>query len=209
MSSRFLEAEPTELQTLARQLRPFIEALKPVYVSDHVASFEHERRQLPRLLEWDYAHGFAKARARVHAWQEELGVRVHLENFPSLFTTGLGQADFFSRLLPATGAGLLFDISNAVVARENCGAPVQEWFSSLREDQLHFHVAGYSSSGTTPAFLLDSHDCAPSAMSLQTVVDTLKATTHASRRTLVVERDANITREHWLADLQTVKACHA
>jgi uncharacterized protein (UPF0276 family) len=199
MNSRFLEQEPDILTPMATRLRYLIEELEPLYVSDHLGHFSHQGRRLPMVLELDYEAEYAATAERVKRWQDLLGQRLYVENFPSLFPAGRGQAAFYARLLAETGAGLLFDLSNAVVAERNGGLAASAWLP-LAAATTHFHVAGYTYENASPPVTLDTHDTNVSEESLAFV-----ALAGRTAATVTVERDANITEASWLEDLQAVR----
>lgn len=157
MFSRFIEAEEAALADMARRLRQLIDRVQPLYVSDHVARFSHQGRQLYHLAEIDYAADYEQVRRRVDNWQQLLGCQVLLENYPSILDGGRDAPRFFERLCRDTGAGVLFDISNAVCAHRNCGLPLDAWLPVI-DASRHFHVAGYNLSILQPHLVLDTHD---------------------------------------------------
>jgi hypothetical protein len=67
------------LSATAYRLRELIDRLRPLYVSDHVARFSHEGRQLYHLAEIDYLNDYARVRERVDWWQQALGCQLLLE----------------------------------------------------------------------------------------------------------------------------------
>ncbi|MFI5362135.1 MAG: DUF692 family multinuclear iron-containing protein [Elusimicrobiota bacterium] len=207
MNSHFLTRDAGELKALAAKVKSFARELRPMYVSDHLAVFSHEGRRLPFPQEVDYESDYALVRERVLAWQELLGAPLLLENYPSILDSGRAQAEFMGRLLKETGAELLFDFSNAVVARENCGAPLEAWEPLVR-GTLRFHAAGYRPAGTVPDFILDSHDCAPSGATLA-FLRRSKAQLQGRECSLVVERDANIDAAAWSTDIAAVAGAAA
>jgi hypothetical protein len=207
MNSQFLRRDPAELKVLAGKVRGFIRELKPLYVSDHMAVFSHEDRRLPFPQEIDYPHEYERTRDRVTMWQELLGTPLLLENYPSILDIGREQSSFLERLLSETGAELLFDFSNAVVARENCGAALADWTPLLRRAR-RFHLAGYRLAGTNPDIVMDSHDCAPSVDTLDFLMQS-KPLIDGRDCSIIVERDANIEIDSWAADIQAVKAALA
>lgn len=157
MFSKPLESDRETLERLGKRIRGYIEAMKPLYVSDHLLRFSYNNRSLYYLGEIDYEKDYDDVRRRVEQWQELLGVRLYLENYPSIMDGGWDAPEFYRRLSRETGAGVLFDASNAVVAQRNCGAPVDLWKDIIASAQ-HFHVAGYTSSFIEPDVFVDSHD---------------------------------------------------
>lgn len=195
MFSRFIERDEAELAAMGARLRLFAEELKPLYISDHITRFSVAGRSLALLSELDYEADERLVISRAAAWQDMVGARIHFENFPSVLPSGLLQPAFFSRVLAATGAGILFDLSNSLVAQANCGAPVEAWLD-LAKATGHMHASGFRRSDTIPPIVLDSHD-----VSLAEETHALIKTLAAPGKTLVIERDANIDVEAWDRDL--------
>ena len=104
-------------------------------------------------------------RERVDWWQQALGCQLLLENYPSIMDGGHDAPAFHERLYRDTGAGVLFDASNAVCAHLNCGVPLEAW-EGIIESSSHFHTAGYNLSILQPHLILDTHDQALSDLSL-------------------------------------------
>jgi len=190
MFSRFLENDQATLEALAERLRDYIAVLRPLYVSDHVATFTHQGRHLYHLAEVDYRSGYPALRARVQWWQQQLGVRLHLENYPSILEGGHDAPDFFARLMDDTGCGVLFDVSNAVCAQRNCGLPLDAWLP-VAARASHFHVAGYAESVLAPKLTLDTHDGDMAADTLAWL-QALHPLIDVPGHTLTYERDAAI-----------------
>lgn len=157
MFSKFIEGDEAELRDLGQRLRLLIDRLQPLYVSDHVARFTHEGRQLYHLAEIDYRADYEQVRRRVETWQQYLGRRLLLENYPSIMPGGHDAPAFFERLSRDTGAGVLFDVSNAVCSHLNCGLELEAWLPVIEASE-HFHVAGYNLSILQPHLVLDTHD---------------------------------------------------
>ncbi len=204
MSSQFINATRSDLCILANPIRRIIEATKPIYVSDHVAQFSYRNRSLPIPIEYDYDLVGNAIRA-VNMWQELLGTSLLLENFPSHDTAGTAQAAFFDALTSATGAGMLFDVSNAIVAQKNMGLSITEWDPLLCRTK-HFHMGGYSVTSEQPSIFIDSHD--------RKLSDDTRAAAQALFRTkindpgcttLTVEFDHNIDQYDWEQDLRWAK----
>lgn len=203
MRSKFLTRPREELAALAKRIRIFSDALSPAYVSDHLAVFEMQGRGLPLLTEVDYDHDFDTVRARSEAWQDLLGTRLLIENYPSILPVGLSQPDFLSRLCAESGTGILFDASNVVVSKFNTGLSLDRW-SQLAATSSHFHVAGYSASGTRPEFLRDTHN-EPVSDATCSYLAQLASTLGDQPKTISVERDANHSLDAWNQDLENVR----
>lgn len=208
MNSRFFERDAAQLDEMAARLRALIREVEPLYVSDHLARFTHDGRRTPMLLELDPERDYAEARARVAAWQERLGERLYIENFPSVLGDGNDQAGFYGRLVAETGCGVLFDFCNAVVAELNTGYAAHRWLPAIRQ-ATHFHTAGFRRTEGEPALVIDSHDSpiAPETLAFMRAFERERG--GLTGLTLVVERDANIEFEQWAADIQAVGGVHA
>lgn len=211
MNSRFIQRDAREIELLARTLKPWIAALRPLYISDHLASFFHEGRQLPFPMEVDYEGDYGLIKERFSSWQDLVGTPVLLENYASMLDSGRAQPDFLERLTAETGSGLLFDFSNAVVALENGGPALDRW-SSLISRTRHFHVSGFRKSDGDPVITIDSHDVDLAPESIAFIARSRAAWADRAERTLVVERDAPldvaIPRSSWREDLKRVReAC--
>lgn len=208
MNSRFVERDEAALDALAARLRILIAEVEPLYVSDHLARFTSQGRQLPMLLEFDGVRDFALARQRVAAWQDRLGQRLLIENFPSVLGDGKEQASFYARLVAETGCGVLFDFSNAVVAELNTGYAARNWLPVV-EAAEHFHAAGFRRTESTPTLVIDSHDGPPAPETLAFIADFERRRGGCTGITLVVERDANIELGPWSEDIRAVGGLHA
>ncbi|MFC4158566.1 methanobactin biosynthesis protein MbnB [Chitinimonas lacunae] len=207
MFSKFLECDEATLHDLARRLRPYIALLQPIYLSDHIARFSHRGRQLFHLAEFDYVADYERARQRVALWQELLGQQVFFENYPSLLDDGLAAPGFFERLGQETGAGVLFDISNAVCAQRNCGLPLAAWQNVIASTR-HFHVAGYSTAFIDERVAVDSHDRALAADTLAFLAQA-RGQLDKPGATLTYERDDQIDYESVAEDLARLRQCFA
>jgi uncharacterized protein (UPF0276 family) len=206
MNSRFLRRDEAELAALAKTLKPFIRELRPLYVSDHLAVFTAGGRRLPFPQEIDYEAEGTLALDRARLWQDLLGVPVLFENYPSILDGGRGQPRFLDSLLDA-GAGLLLDLSNAVIAAANGAAPLDEW-EALARRASRFHAAGYGPAGTIPDFLVDSHDSELSSETLS-FLRRVKPLTSGRDCSIVIERDANIELSSWSRDLAAAREAFA
>ncbi|WP_394832101.1 DUF692 family protein [Pendulispora rubella] len=205
MHSRFLERTEVQLASMASRIRTMARELRPLYISDHLLRFTVDGREVPFLPELDYGRGYDLACRRVTSWQEQLGAPVLFENYPSIFDSGLEQPAFLERLFRETGAGLLFDVSNAVCAHRNCQLPLDAWDTLLESAThgSHLHVGGYEPSSEAPFVSLDLHGSALADDTLdylERVFLRLRAPA-----TISVERDNHIDLEPWSTDIVAVR----
>ncbi len=202
MYSQHLERDRETLERLAKRIRVLAEAMHPVYISDHLLRFTHNGETLFFLGEIDYKQ-YDAARLRVERWQEMLGSRLYLENYPSILEGGWDAPAFYQRLSRETGAGVLFDASNAICAKHNCGAPVDLWKDVIMETQ-HFHVAGYGTSFIEPRVIIDSHDreLAPDTLEF---LSSMRTSFDKPGATITYERDFEIDYDSISADLQRLR----
>lgn len=204
MNSQFVRRDLPDLKALAARVKPFIHELHPAYVSDHLALFTHEGRRLPFPQEIDYVRDRATVLDRVKSWQDLLGTPVLFENYPSILDGGRAQPEFLAELVEKTGAGLLLDLSNAVVAERNCGLPLEAWTPLIKRAE-RFHAAGYRAADTVPPIVQDSHDCELSAETLA-FMRRCRPLLAGRECSLVVERDADIELESWSKDIAAARA---
>ncbi|QGM98418.1 methanobactin biosynthesis protein MbnB [Methylocystis parvus] len=203
MFSEFIDADQETLEDFAKRIRVLIRDMQPLYVSDHGASFTHRGVNLFHLGELDYVKDYDRVRTRVDLWQEMLGQRLFIENYPSILEGGWEAPRFFERLIADTGASVLFDASNAVCANLNCGAPLEAWDKIIAETP-HFHVAGYSRATTPPYVIHDSHSEELSEKTL----DFLRGRRDLFDKpnaTMTYERDGNIDYESIVIDLKRLR----
>lgn len=203
MFSKFLESDTAYLESMARRLRDYIDALQPMYVSDHLALFTHKGRTLYHLAELDYLNEYDRVREKVDWWQEKFGQRLYLENYPSIMDSGHEAPEFFERLMQDTGAGILFDASNAVCAHRNCGLALDRWETIIDSTQ-HFHVAGYSLSVLEPKVVIDTHGTELASDTLA-FLDRYKNRFDKPGATMTYERDANIEYDDVVRDLRKLR----
>ncbi|MFI5348875.1 MAG: DUF692 family multinuclear iron-containing protein [Elusimicrobiota bacterium] len=207
MNSQFMRRDAGELKSLASKLKAFIRELSPTYVSDHLADFSHAGRRYPFPQEIDYHRDHRLATDRVKQWQETVGTRLLFENYPSILDQGRAQPEFLDSLVQETGAGLLLDLSNAVVARLNCGLPLAAW-TPLIQRADRFHAAGYRTADTQPPIVQDSHDCELSVETLS-FMRRSKPLLDGRECSIVIERDAEIAVDSWSKDIAAARAALA
>jgi uncharacterized protein (UPF0276 family) len=136
-----------------------------------------------------------------------VGTQLLFENYPSILDGGRAQPEFLDTLVHETGAGLLLDLSNAVVAERNCGLTLESWTPLIKRAE-RFHAAGYRAADTNPPFIQDSHDCALSAETLD-FLRRSKPLFDGRGCSIVIEWDANIAVESWSNDIVAAQAALA
>ncbi|GGY16465.1 multinuclear nonheme iron-dependent oxidase [Paludibacterium paludis] len=202
MNSRFLHARPGALRDMAKRVRELDAALSPLYVSDHLGKFYFRGQALPQMLEVDYVRDGAWCRDKLALWQDLLGRQIFIENYPSIIRQPAAQAAFFARLIEATQCGLLFDISNAVIAEINTGESAGDW-SALWRNTRHFHIGGFAPAAFSVRCAVDTHDRGIDERALllaEVVLGRVKNVT------VSVERDDRFDAEEWLADVRRIGA---
>ncbi|NUO98842.1 MAG: DUF692 family protein [Nonomuraea sp.] len=205
MSSRFLHRTRDELAELAARMRRLLDAVRPVYVSDHLGVHMAGDQFLPDMVEVDYERP-RPLLASIEQWRDLIGYDLLLENFPSCSPLGKGQAAFFAEMGRAVGVRPLFDLSNAIVAERNGGDAAHAWLGAEMEI-AHCHISGYRPSDLDPSFIVDSHDRPVSVESWRL----LERTWEEDRRiaTLTVERDRVKDLDEWRSDLRRARGVAA
>ncbi|MCB0361875.1 MAG: DUF692 family protein [Bdellovibrionales bacterium] len=202
MNSRYLESDLICLKSFLQTIVHFKGAMNPIYISDHLAQFTHSGRLLPRVTEIDYDRTYQLCKDRIDLYQEIIGEILLVENFPSQSNQGKGQVQFYRSLMKDCGCGLLFDISNAIVADLNGGDSWTDW-SDLFAETKHFHIAGFGTSSLDENLYIDSHDSPLSETSLQSW---LLIKEKANISSLTIERDFHLEYESWLGDFNEIRA---
>ena len=128
MFSKFIENDTPALERLAHRLRGLIDRLRPLYVSDHVARFRPQwgassttwQRSTTSTITRESANGSTGGNRH---WAANCCWRTT----PRSWMAAHDAPAFHERLYRDTGAGVLFDASNAVCAHLNCGVPLEAW----------------------------------------------------------------------------------
>ena len=203
MFSRFLESDIGDLGDIGARIRTVMDALAPIYVSDHLLQFTHAGMHLPYLQELNYDDvTYRRVRDRVDRWQSVLRTEILFENFPSMDDRGKGQADFFQTLISDTGCGILMDLSNLFIAHENGGDSRQRW-AKILDTCIYFHIGGARQSPIDPTFWIDAHDCAVAPDILQFAARCWPKAGE-SERFITVEWDHNIKAREWRRSIRRV-----
>lgn len=201
MNSQFITREQSELRELAKQLDKFIRIVGPLRVSDHLAVFELDGRNLTRMAELNSQH-WQMAADKARIWQDMLGTPLFLENNGSPYPLPYSQSLHMGELLSQSGCNLMFDISNAVVSALNGNEPEMAW-TELATNTSYFHIAGYEYSETTPPIVIDTHASSISQRSL----DLLRSLRDRipSDSIVIVERDQVYDVGLWEQDIVAVE----
>lgn len=201
MRSRFLERDYQELVQIAKKISMFINIIKPIYVSDHLAEFFLDNLPLPKNNELKYDEDKADIFKKVKIWQDLLDSEILFENYPSLTNRGKSQPEFLYHLVKETSCGILFDISNAFIATKNLQLPASCW-NPVLELSRNFHVGGYSVLEGSD-LLLDSHDQRISNGSKKYIKSISDA--NFPINTITVEYDHNINYDLWCDDIKEIQ----
>lgn len=199
VASRFLEKSLSDIDEMAARLRPWIAALQPLYVSDHLVQFSKQGRRLPFVTDVNYKKDYETIKNKITHWQALLETTILFENHASMTRAGAEQASFYARLMQDIGVQMLFDFSNAYVAELNKVCDKQVWEGLIKRIR-HFHTAGFRSDPVTGLFI-DTHDV-PIA---DEVLSWMRLSINKCK-TLVVEFDAMATEAKWRAELEKVRA---
>ncbi len=185
MWSRFLDRDLEQFEEFLRHLKSHVDVIKPLYISDHICTFQQGNAYVKSGLEFNYENQEEVWR-RIDRYQNYIGRQILLENFASMTSDGHKQIDFFDTMMKRTGCNVLFDISNARVAANNGFSPLTEWVDLLKViKQLHCHVGGYEYNQEFQCYR-DSHG---HDISQQTLVDIEAIVNNLDVQTICYERE--------------------
>jgi uncharacterized protein (UPF0276 family) len=201
MTSKFLERSEEEFDEYLDLLAEHVRFIKPIRVSDHLARFRLNDLNLIIPQEYSYMDVDAVC-ARIDRYQERLRMPLLLENYASTEEVGKGQIDFFDQIMSRTGCGVLFDVSNAVLAELNEVTPLLEWLSLLAGRPLHCHVGGYAFNEKTQRY----HDTHNSDLSHETAVALELLVQQCDIKSVCYERDYRKSVESLRRDLKVIQA---
>ncbi len=142
-----------------RRLRDLVDAVEPLFVSDHlswsrIGGFNsHDLLPLPYTLE-----ALEVVCANIHQAQDALGRTMLVEN-PSSYLTLDGEMSewaFLDQICARTGCDLLLDVNNIVVSAANHGFDPLAYLAGLPAERVRqIHLAGHSQGRD---LLIDTHD---------------------------------------------------
>jgi len=144
---------------LAR-LRALVDAVDPLYVSDHLSWSRIGRFNSHDLLPLPYTEdALDVVCANVHRAQEALGRAMLIENPSSYLAFAdapLTEWEFLASICERTGCGLLLDLNNVYVSAANHGFGPFAWIDGIPAQRVRqIHLAGHSQGGS---LLIDTHD---------------------------------------------------
>ena len=199
MSTGITDRPISDYKRVLNNLAAHVRALKPSRVSDHLARFTVDGLRMIIPAEHTYTK-LNHATERVHLYQDAIGMPILLENYASTTSAGASQIHFLDTLRSKTGCGLLFDVSNAVVADLNGHLREDAWIDYLKGQRVHSHMGSYRFNPTTQMYH-DTHNEAPSPQALELLK---KLTLQASISSVCYERDYDKTPENAESDLKAI-----
>lgn len=147
-------------RTYLAELRALVDAIDPLFVSDHLCWTRFGGFQSHDLLPLPYTEeALRTVCANVDAAQEALGRTMLIEN-PSSYVTFDGAAmtewEFLEVLCARTGCDLLLDVNNVFVSATNHGFDAHAYLAGIPTERVRqIHLAGHSQGET---LLIDTHD---------------------------------------------------
>lgn len=142
------------------RLRDLVDAIDPLFVSDHLCWTRFGGFQSHDLLPLPYTEEALRiVCANVDAAQEALGRAMLIEN-PSSYIAFAGaemtEWAFLDALCARTGCDLLLDVNNIYVSATNHGFDAHAYLAGIPAERVRqIHLAGHSQG---EALLIDTHD---------------------------------------------------
>jgi uncharacterized protein (UPF0276 family) len=146
--------------TYLNELRAEVRRLGTPWHSDHLCFSTSGGRVLHELLPLKFSRENARRVAdRLRRVEDFLGVPMAIENITWYAHPGkpeFSEAEFITRTLEASGAGLLLDVNNAYVNAQNHGFDARDFLRQLPlERVIQIHVAGHTRSES--GLIIDTH----------------------------------------------------
>lgn len=170
------------------KIKEFSRVLNPLYISDHLFYSKVHDFSLKFPIEFDYSKDKQLILNSVDEYQTRLNDQVLFENFPSLNYKYHSQSMFFKEMSKATGCGILFDVSNALIAELNSSEPVSDWFNL---DLAYFHIGGFE---RIDGVYVDTHNKIPNKKSIEIFNNFFSN----DAKTLILEWDFNQEIDKWI-----------
>ena len=147
-----------------QRLRNLNERFSPGLFSEHLAWSTHDTGFLADLLPLPYTKAtFERVRDHIAETQEFMGRQMLLENPASYLAfddSTMGEVEFISRLVDATGCGLLLDVNNVFVSARNLKTSSQDYLNAYPLAHVQeIHLAGHeiATDDNAETVLIDDH----------------------------------------------------
>jgi uncharacterized protein (UPF0276 family) len=142
-----------------RRLRALVDAVEPIFVSDHLSWSRIGRFNSHDLLPLPYTEeSLALVCTNIHCAQELLGRPLLLEN-PSSYIAWPGEMtewEFLAAMCARTGCELLLDVNNIFVSASNHRFDAGVYLAGIPAERVRqIHLAGHSQGRD---LLIDTHD---------------------------------------------------
>jgi uncharacterized protein len=147
-----------------KRLRGLNERFSPRLFSEHLAWSTHDTGFLADLLPLPYSmETYERVRDHISETQEFMGRQMLLENpasYMSFADSTMGEAEFISKLVDATGCGLLLDVNNVFVSARNLKTSAHDYLNSYPLAHVQeIHLAGHevATDSNSETVLIDDH----------------------------------------------------
>lgn len=143
-----------------RRLRSLVDAIDPLFVSDHLSWSRFEQFNSHDLLPLPYTEETLAIVCRnIQMAQEAVGRPMLFEN-PSSYvhfaSSSMTEWEFLAEMTRRTGCGLLLDINNVFVSSQNHAWNVDAYLDGIPMDRVRqIHLAGHTQG---EELLIDTHD---------------------------------------------------
>ena len=141
------------------RLRSLVEAIDPLFVSDHLSWSRIEQFNSHDLLPLPYTQeALDCVCANIDHAQSALGRAMLIENPSSYiaFDNGMTEWEFVDNVCARTGCGLLLDVNNIFVSATNHGFDPLAYLAGISPVRVQqIHLAGHSQGRS---LLIDTHD---------------------------------------------------
>ena len=143
----------------AARLQRLVDAIEPVFVSEHLCFGRALGRHFNDLLPVPYTEEALQLMvARVQKLQEALRRRILVENVSAYvaFRAGdMSEGEFIAELARRAGCGVLLDVNNLYVNQRNHGSDAQAAMDAIPAEAVaEIHLAGHQ---VTERCLIDTH----------------------------------------------------
>lgn len=143
-----------------RKLRTLVEAIEPLFVSDHLSWSRFDHFNSHDLLPLPYTEETLAVVCRnIQQAQEAIGRPMLLENpssYVSFAASSMTEWEFLAEMTRRTGCGLLLDINNIYVSSHNHGWDADAYLAGIPAERVRqIHLAGHTQGED---LLIDTHD---------------------------------------------------